>query len=77
MVPPEDAPQTESKLKQFGDAVLDGVITQAVELAVDAASGAVAGAADLLSSAGQLTADCGSAAVDVVCQAAGSALDGV
>ena len=77
MDPSQDEPPSENKLKQAGEAIADGVIGQAFEAVIDGASKAIAGTVDALSDAGQVAADCGSAAVEVACQGAGSVLDGL
>ena len=66
--------QNESKPRQVLEAGADAVATEALSSAFEFAFKALG---EALSCAGELAASCGAVAVDVVCQAAGSALDGL
>lgn len=70
-------PPSESKLKQAAEALGDAVIGQVFEGVIDGAAKVMSGAVDAISGVGELAADCGSAAVEAACQAAGSVLDGL
>ena len=77
MPPAQVEPPSESKLKQAAEALGEAVIGQVFEGAIDGAAKVMSVAVDAISGAGELAADCGSAAVEAACQAAGSALDGL
>lgn len=81
MPPVHDDPPSESKLKQVGDAAadafVDAAIGEAIAVTINGASKVASAALEIISGTGQVAADCGAAAIEAACQAAGSIVDGV